>query len=341
MFKNYFEKVVSGRDLSLVEMEEVMHSIMGGSLTDSQIAGILIGLRMKGESIEEITGAARVMREKAVSISSNKELLIDTCGTGGDGSGTFNISTTVAIILAAGGLTVAKHGNRSVSSKSGSADVLESLGLNLNLTPEQVESCLNEINIGFLYAPFFHQAMKYAVKPRRELGLRTIFNILGPLTNPAAVKYQVLGVYNPALVLPLAEVLKNLGVKAAMVVNGNDCIDELTLTGINKVAYLHEGRIEEISLSPEEVGIKRVRLQELVGGSPEENKEIILQILKGEKGPKREVVLLNTAAAFIISGMVNNWVEGIKLGAEIIDSGKAYKKLQEFIEYTISVEVIQ
>jgi len=341
MFENYFEKVVSGRDLSTGEMEEVMRSIMSGNLTDSQIAGILTGLRMKGESIEEITGAARVMREKAITITSNKEFLIDTCGTGGDRSGTFNISTTVAIVLAAGGLTVAKHGNRSVSSKSGSADVLEALGVNLNLSPIQVERCLNQINIGFLFAPQFHQAMKYAIRPRRELGIRTIFNILGPLTNPAAVKYQVLGVYDPALVLPLAEVLKNLGVKAAMVVNGNDSIDELTLTGSNRVAYLHDGIIEELLLFPEEAGLQRTGIRELLGGSPEENKEIIIRVLQGEKGPKREVVLLNSAAAFIVSGLVNSWRDGISLGAEIIDSGKAYNKLQEFIEYTNSLEVVQ
>lgn len=336
MLNSYLEKVISGRDLTIPEMEKVMRTIMEGKATDSQIAGLLVALRMKGETIGEITGAARVMREKAVSIKGRTDKLVDTCGTGGDGSGTFNISTTVAFVLAGAGLSVAKHGNRSVSSKSGSADVLEALGVNLALSPGEVEACVEEINLGFLFAPQFHQAMKYAIKPRRELGLRTIFNVLGPLTNPAGANYQVLGVYDPSLVFPLAKVLKNLGVSGAMVVNGDGRVDEFSLTGANYVAYLHDGKIEELVVYPEEANLPRVGLKELTGGTPEENKEIILDILRGKAGPKRDVVLFNAAAAFIVTGLVENWQEGVGLAAEIIDSGKAYQKLTELIEFTNS-----
>ncbi|MFW5971980.1 MAG: anthranilate phosphoribosyltransferase [Bacillota bacterium] len=339
MFNSYFEKVVAGENLSEQEMETAMRAIMEGEISECQIAGMLVGLRMKGETIDEITGAARVMREKAISINSSKELSIDTCGTGGDGSNTFNISTTVAFVLAGAGLSVAKHGNRSVSSKSGSADVLESLGVNLNLSPEQVEKCLDQVDISFMFAPVHHKAMKYAIKPRRDLGLRTIFNVLGPLTNPAAVNYQILGVYHPSLVVPLANVLKNLGVKSAMVVNGDNRIDEFTTTGSNKAAYLHDGIVEEINIEPEDIGLKRVDIEELVGGKPEVNKEIILNILNGEKGPKRDVVLFNAAAAFVVTNLADNWKAGIKLAEETIDSGKAYQKLLDLIEFTSSQEV--
>ncbi|MEJ6950521.1 anthranilate phosphoribosyltransferase [Natronospora cellulosivora (SeqCode)] len=339
MFKEYFTKVISGMDLSKKEMEEVMRSIMEGKLSESQISGFLVALRLKGETIDEITAAAKVMREKAISITTNKELSIDTCGTGGDGSGTFNISTTVALVLAAAGLTVAKHGNRSVSSKSGSADVLEALGVNLALSPQEVETCIDKLGIGFLFAPNHHKAMKYAIKPRRDLGIRTIFNVLGPLTNPASVNYQILGVFDPKLVKPLAYVLKNLGLKSAMVVNGDGKIDEFTLTGINKIAYLHDGMVEELTLMPEDVGINQVDISSLQGGSPIDNKDIILNILKGKKGPKRDVVLLNTAAAFIVSNLAKSWREGISLAEEIIDSGKALAKLEQLIEYSNSQEV--
>ncbi|MFW6271166.1 MAG: anthranilate phosphoribosyltransferase [Bacillota bacterium] len=339
MFNNNFSKVISGLDLSEKEMEDTMRSIMEGELSEAQIAGILVALRLKGETIDEITAAARVMREKAISINTSRELSIDTCGTGGDGSGTFNISTTVALLLAAAGLTVAKHGNRSVSSKSGSADVLEALGVNLSLSPQEVERCIDTIDIGFLFAPNHHKAMKYAIKPRRELGIRTLFNILGPLTNPAAVNYQILGVFDPELVEPLAYVLKNLGLRSAMVVNGDGKIDEFTLTGVNKVAYLQDGKIEKITIMPEDIGLERVDISALQGGSPLENREIILNILKGEKGPKRDVVLLNTAAAFIVSKLAKNWQEGIRLAEEIIDNGKALRKLEELIAFSNSQEV--
>lgn len=338
MFAKFLKKVVCMEDLKLDEMDRAMRTIMEGGTSDIQLAGFLVGLRMKGESIDEITAAARVMREKAIPIKTNKNL-IDTCGTGGDCKSTFNISTTVSLVLAAAGLSVAKHGNRSVSSKSGSADLLEALGVKVDLSPEQVKYCLDEIGIAFLFAPFFHRAMKYALGPRKKLGLRTIFNLLGPLTNPASTEYQVLGVYHPTLVYPLAGVLNNLGVKSAMVVHGAGGIDEFSLEGGNKIAYLQEGKIKEIILDIEAIGLERAGIDQLKGGTPEENKEITLDILKGKLGPKRDVVLLNSAAAFIVSNLVDNWKTGIQLAAEIIDSAKALNKLKEMREITNSFEV--
>jgi len=280
MFNKHLDKVVSRENLSLEEMEEAMTMVMEGKTTDSQLAGFLVGLRMKGETIDEITGAASVMRSKAAAVKTKSKNLIDSCGTGGDEKGTFNISTTTAIVMAAGGLNVAKHGNRSVSSKSGSADLLEALGVKIDLSPEAAGKCLDQVGISFLFAPHFHQAMKYAVGPRRELGLRTIFNILGPLTNPAQADYQVLGVYKEELVMPLAHVLKNLGLKSAMVVHGAGGVDELSLAGENKTAYLKDGAVKEFNFSPAEAGLKTAAIDEILGGSPKENKEITLAILK-------------------------------------------------------------
>ncbi len=340
MFNTYLEKIVNGKHLELNEMETAMRMVMEGNTTNSQLAGFLVGLRMKGESIEEITAAARVMRKKAISISSQQKHLVDTCGTGGDGKGTFNISTTVALILAGADLPVAKHGNRSVSSKSGSADVLESLGVKLDITPEQVQKCLDEVGIGFLFAPAFHKAMKYAIGPRKELGIRTIFNVLGPLTNPARARYQVMGVYHPGLVEPLAKVLQNLGVKEAMVVHGGGGIDEFSLSGENKVAHLQDDKIKHFTIAPEEIGFNRVDIKKLAGGSPGENKEIIISILNGKKGPRREVVVFNAAAALIVTGLVSDWFEGKQLAENIIDSKVALNKLKELIEFTNSFEVV-
>ena len=331
MFNKHLDKVVSREDLTLREMEEAMTMVMEGKTTDSQLAGFLVGLRMKGETIDEITGAASVMRNKAAAVQTESKDLIDSCGTGGDEKGTFNISTTTAIVMAAGGLKVAKHGNRSVSSKSGSADLLEALGVKIDLSPEEAGKCLDQVGISFLFAPRFHQAMKYAIGPRKELGLRTIFNILGPLTNPAQADYQVLGVYKEQLVMPLAHVLKNLGLKSAMVVHGAGGVDELSLAGENKTAYLKDGVVKEFNFSPTEAGLKKAAIQEILGGSPEENKEITLNILKGKKGPKRDVILLNSAAAFLVEGKVKNLEEGVKLAAELIDSGQAMQKLEELI----------
>lgn len=338
MFNKHLDKVVSREDLSLTEMEEAMSMVMEGKTTDSQLAGFLVGLRMKGETIDEITGAASVMRNKAARVKTEAKDLIDSCGTGGDEKGTFNISTTTAIVMAAGGLNVAKHGNRSVSSKSGSADLLEALGVKIDLSPELAGKCLDEIGISFLFAPHFHQAMKYAIGPRKELGLRTIFNILGPLTNPAKADYQVLGVYKEELVMPLAHVLKNLGLKSAMVVYGAGGVDELSLAGENKTAYLKNGEVKEYNFNAEDAGLKAAPLESILGGDPEENKEITLDILKGKKGPKRDVILLNTAAAFLVENKVETLQEGVKLAAELIDSGKAMQKLEELIQCSNSFD---
>ncbi len=334
MFNYYLQKVVKGENLSLDEMEQAMEMIMEGKVTHSQLSGFLVALHMKGETVEEITASAKVMKEKATPISIESGELMDTCGTGGDAKGTFNISTAVAFILAAAGVVVAKHGNRSVSSKSGSADVLESLGINISLPPSSVERCLKEINIAFLFAQDFHKATKHAAVPRKELGIRTIFNVLGPLTNPANIKYQLMGIYDPKLVYPIAEVLNNLGVKRAMVVHGSEGIDEFSLSGKNKVAFLNEGKIEKLEISPEDLGLEKYSIQEIQGGSAEENKRIILNIFNGEMGPKRDVVVLNSAAGLYVANKVNSLEEGITYAQEIIDSGKAMKKLEEMVEFT-------
>jgi anthranilate phosphoribosyltransferase len=334
MFNYYLQKVVKGENLSLDEMEQAMEMIMEGKVTHSQLSGFLVALHMKGETVEEITASAKVMKEKATPIYIENGELMDTCGTGGDAKGTFNISTAVAFILAAAGVVVAKHGNRSVSSKSGSADVLESLGVNISLPPSSVERCLKEINIAFLFAQDFHKATKHAAVPRKELGIRTIFNVLGPLTNPANIKYQLMGIYDPKLVYPIAEVLNNLGVKRAMVVHGSEGIDEFSLSGKNKVAFLNKGKIEKLEISPEDLGLEKYSIQEIQGGSAEENKRIILNIFNGEMGPKRDVVVLNSAAGLYVANKVNSLEEGINFAQEIIDSGKAMKKLEEMIEFT-------
>ncbi|PNR98514.1 anthranilate phosphoribosyltransferase [Petrotoga olearia] len=334
MFNYYLQKVVKGENLDLDEMKQAMAMIMEGKVTHSQLSGFLVALHMKGETVEEITASAKVMKEKAIPIYIESCELMDTCGTGGDAKGTFNISTAVAFILAAAGVAVAKHGNRSVSSKSGSADVLESLGVNISLPPSSVERCLKEINIAFLFAQDFHKATKHAAVPRKELGIRTIFNVLGPLTNPANVKYQLMGIYDPNLVYPIAKVLNNLGVKRAMVVHGAGGIDEFSLSGKNKVAFLNEGKIEKLEISPEDLGLKEFSIQEIQGGSSEENRRIILNIFNGEMGPKRDVVVLNSAAGLYVANKVNSLEEGITYAQEIIDSKKAMAKLEEMVEFT-------
>lgn len=335
MFNYYLQKVVKGEDLNLSEMESAMEMIMDGKVTHSQLAGFLVALHIKGETVDEITASAMVMRKKALPLNLENNSLIDTCGTGGDAKGTFNISTAVAFVLAAANIPVAKHGNRSVSSKSGSADVLEAFGINISLPTSLIEKCLKEIGIAFLFAQDFHKATKHAAVPRKELGIRTIFNVLGPLTNPANVKYQLMGIYDPNLVLPIAEVLKNLGVKRGMVVHGAGGIDELSLSGKNKVAFLKEGKIEEIEISPQDLGLKVSTLEEIQGGSAQENKDIILNIFENkEKGAKRDVVVLNSAAGLYVANKVNSLEEGIKYAQEIIDSKKALKKLNEMIEFT-------
>jgi anthranilate phosphoribosyltransferase len=311
-----------------------MDQIMAGQATPAQIGGYLIALSMKGETIEEITGSARAMREHAVVVHHQAGgHLVDTCGTGGDHSGTFNVSTTVAFVAAGAGVRVAKHGNRSITSRSGSADVLKALGVNLELTPEQVGRCIDEVGIGFLYAIYHHPAMKHAIGPRRELGVRTIFNILGPLTNPASASHQVMGVFAPELTEPIAHVLGRLGVRAAFVVHGADGLDELSTTGVNRVSHLRLGQVTSFEFDPLDIGIPRAHLRDLMGGSPEENAAMLRAILAGEdRGPKRDIVLLNAAAALCAED--GDWEEGLARAQESIDSGAALAKLDALIAFS-------
>jgi anthranilate phosphoribosyltransferase len=290
---------------------------------------------MKGETSQEVTGFARSMRAKAVHIRIKEgEGVVDTCGTGGDGCGTFNISTAVAFVAAGGGLTVAKHGNRSVSSQSGSADVLEALGVNLALPPAKAEASLQENGLAFLFAPSFHPAMKHALSPRREIGIRTAFNLLGPLTNPAGATIHLLGLYREDLTQMVAEVLRNLGSRAAFVVHGADHSDEISITGKTTVCQLRDGAIANYQVEPEEVGLKRASLEAIQGGTPEENAQILRRIFRGEAGPTRDVVLLNGAAVFMAAGKVSSLREGVQMARESIDSGQAMKKLEALIQFS-------
>lgn len=335
MIKETTQKLIDKQDLSLEEAEAVMNEIMSGQATDAQIAGFLVALRLKGETIDEITACAKVMREKASRINpKNQDALVDVVGTGGDKSGTFNISTAAAFVVAGAGVPVAKHGNKGVSSKSGSADVLTSLGIKIDLDPNKVEECINEVGIGYMFAPKFHGAMKYAIGPRKELGVRTVFNILGPLTNPAEAPFELMGVFDPDLVEPLAEVLGKLGCKHAVVVHGQG-LDEITLSGPTKVAEYKDGHIKQYEIKPTDFGIKIADLEEIKGGTPEDNKEIILNILNDkEKGPKRDVVVLNAAVALYAADKVDDIKDGIKLAEESIDSGKALEKLEAMKKFT-------
>lgn len=333
MIREAIQKVARRINLTEAETREVFGEIMTGRAASEEIARFLKALREKGETVEEITGAAKVMRERAVGIDAGTDL-VDTCGTGGSLINTFNISTTAAFVTAGCGIKVAKHGNRSASCMCGSADVLEALGVKLELSPEDVRKAILETGIGFLYAPLFHSAMKYAIKPRKDLGGRTIFNILGPLSNPARAAGQVIGVYDGKLTEVLANVLKNLGLERAMVVCGMDGLDEITITDKTKITELKDGKINTYSISPEEFGIKKARLTDIEGGSAKDNAQITLSILKGEPGPKRDIVLLNAAAALIVASMAKDFKEGIKLAGGAIDSGSALKKLQELIRLT-------
>ncbi len=323
-------------DLTESESVSVMNQIMTGETTPTQVASFLTALRMKGETVEEITGAARVMREKADRVKVRSSCILDTCGTGGDQMETFNISTAAAFVAAGAGVTVAKHGNRSVSSRSGSADVLTALGVNIEVPKKKVEECLEKVGIGFLFAPLLHQAMKYAVGPRREIGIRTIFNILGPLTNPAMATHQLIGIYDGRLTEPIARVFKNLGTQRALVVHGEEGLDEISLCGPTQVSELRDGEVKSYILTPEDFGLERSSLEELRGGKPEECADILRRILHGEKGPKRDVILLNSAAALYTSGTVESVALGIQRAQESIDSGKAQEKLDLLIQVTNS-----
>ena len=325
--------------LQAEEAEAVMHQIMNGDASEAQIGAYLMALRMKGETPEEISGSARAMRDKSSKVPTTVEGdLLDTCGTGGDKSGTFNISTTVAFVAAGAGVPVAKHGNRAATSKAGSADVLGALGVNLDLTPEQVGQCVDEVGIGFLFAVKLHPAMKYAIGPRRQIGIRTIFNILGPLTNPAGANRQLMGVFAADLTDLLAHVLKSLGTKSAIIVNGYGGLDELTVSGPNHVSQLKEdGTITTYELDPQALGFEGASVSELQGGDPDENARILRSVLDGsDQGAKRDVVVLNSAAALWAAGKVDSMDDGITLAKQVIDSGAALQKLDKLIEYSQS-----
>lgn len=325
------EKALDGHGIPFQEMEEIMNDIIEGHATAAQIGAFLAALRAKGETEEEIAAGASIMREKSIYVKS-QGYTIDTCGTGGDGKGTFNISTAVAIVAAACGLKVVKHGNRSISSKSGSADVLEALGVHIRLSPDAASKCLESTNISFMFAPDFHPAMKSVAPIRKELGTRTLFNILGPLSNPARVKGQVLGVYHVSLTEKLAYALGRLGLEKAMVVHGLDGLDEITTTTQTKVSELKDGAVTTYYISPEQFGLKRALPEDLLGGDAIENASIIQGLLQGEKGPKRDIVLLNAAAALYVGKTVNSLHEGLQAAAHAIDTGHAQVKLESFIQ---------
>ena len=336
MIREAISKVVEKNDLTRDEMIACMDEIMTGQATQAQIGSFITALRMKGETVEEITGAAMVMREKAVKIGSYNKIvdLVDTCGTGGSGTNTFNISTTTAFVVSGAGLKIAKHGNKSASSQCGSADVIKELGVNIDIPPDKVKECIDKIGIGFLYAPLFHGAMKHAIGPRREIGIRTIFNILGPLTNPANANCQVLGVYREELTEVLANVLKNLGTKRAFVVHGLDTLDEITITGKTKISELKDKSVKTFYITPEDFGIKSAQLKDIKGGDSKENAAIVREVLEGKKGPRQDVVLLNSSAALVAGGLARDFKEGIRIAKESISSGKAMDKLKKLIEFT-------
>jgi len=350
MIKKAIARIVEKIDLTEGEMIEVMNQVMSGEATPAQIGAFITALRMKGETVEEITGAARVMRDRATpirvgrkildidrdDINIDQETILDVVGTGGDGTNTFNVSTTVSFVVSACGVKVAKHGNRSVSSACGSADVLEKLGINLDITPQIVEKCINEIGIGFLFAPALHGAMKHAIGPRREIGIRTIFNILGPLTNPAGADCQVMGVYRADLVEKLAGVLHKLGCRHGYVVHGSDGMDEITLTGETLIAEVTPDGVRLSTIKPEQYGLQSCTMSDLKGGDASANAVIVNSVLKGEKGPRRDIVLLNSAYALMAADRVTTPVEGVTMAAEAIDSGRALEQVKKLAEMTNS-----
>ena len=328
MLKESLARLIKGEDLTEEQMAVATTTIMDGEATPAQIGGFLTALRLKGETVAEITGAARVMRQKALKVDFKAPIILDTCGTGGDCSNTFNISTTVAFIAAAAGVPVAKHGNRAVSSRCGSADLLEALGVKVDLAPEGVANCLREAGIGFMFAPVFHLAMKHAIGPRRELGFRTIFNLLGPLTNPAGANRQLIGVYQPELTQVVAEVLRNLGVAGAMVVHGGGGLDELSLEGENKVSILKAGKITNLTFTAADLGLVSASNQTLMGEHPQANARVTEAILSGnEVGPRQAVVLLNGAAALMVADVVPDLLTGIEMAKRLIIDGHAYDRL--------------
>lgn len=333
-------RVVEKGNLTETEMQDVMNQIMGGEATSAQIGSFITALRMKGESIDEIVGAVKVMRQKATFVdtgidTAGGETLMDIVGTGGDGSGTFNVSTTTSFVVAAAGIPVAKHGNRAVSSKCGSADVLEALGVNLSMSAEKVAECVKTVGIGFLFAPMLHGAMKHAIGPRREIGIRTVFNVLGPMTNPAGANVQLTGVFAKELTSILAEVLVRLGMKRTLVVWGEGNLDEMTITGETHVAEGKDGKVSEYVVTPESCGLQRATIEQIKGGAtPEESAGQVRSVLGGEKGAKLDIVLLNSAGALLAADKVDTLTEGVEMARQLVSSGKALDKLQQLITFS-------
>jgi anthranilate phosphoribosyltransferase len=336
LIKEGIAKLVEKQNLTYEESREIMKEIMSGEATPAQISAFITALRMKGETIEELSASATVMKNFCNKICPKVNgRLVDTCGTGGDKIKTFNISTAAAFVVAGADVVVAKHGNRSVTSKSGSADVLEELGLNLSAEPETVEKAIERVGIGFMFAPAFHPAMKYAVGPRREIGIRTIFNVLGPLTNPANASAQLIGVYEESLVGKIADVLKNLGLEEAMVVHGLDGLDEISTIGETVIAWLKKGEIQTLKMTPKTLGVKQAMPSEIMGTSPKESAELAFQIINGclrKDDPKRDIVVVNAAAGIMVGGKAEDFQYGMELAQESIESGAAYKKLKELIK---------
>lgn len=334
MFRENLKKIIARKDLSETEMAQMIADIFSGKITDAQVGAFMAALATKGETFEELAGAASAMRKKARRIQTSAKTVVDTCGTGGDGAKTFNISTTSAFVVAGCGVTVAKHGNRSVSSRCGSADLLEALGVKLDTAPEIVEEAVREIGMGFLFAPLYHGAMKYAAKARKEIGLRSLFNMLGPLTNPASANCQLLGVYATELTEMFAHALKLLGAKRAFVVHGHDGLDEISVCAPTRISELNDGMIRTYDINPEQFFGETAKAGDLAGGSPSDNAEITKNILNGKKGSKRNIILINSSAALVASGKASNLKEGIILAENSIDSGAAMAKLNSLIRFT-------
>ena len=337
MIKDAITKLVEGRSLTEGEAQQVMAQIMDGEATPAQLGAFLVALRMKGESPEEILGMVRAMRAKAVAVQAGGDLL-DTCGTGGDSSGTFNISTASALVAAAAGLRVAKHGNRSATSRCGSADVLEALGARLAVTPEQAKQCLDKVGFAFLFAPGYHPAMRHAAGPRGEIGVRTVFNILGPLVNPAGATRQLLGVADAELAPKMAIIIQKLGAKHALIVHGEDGLDEVSLSGQTRVHEVRDGSIRSYSISPEQLGLSRAAVKELAGGDKEENARIILALFDSRTGPRRDALLANAGAALYAGEKVKSLEDGVALAASTIDKGAARETLRKYVELTRSFD---
>ncbi len=334
MIKETIQLLIEGSELSRADAYAALTDIMSGDATDAQIGAFLTALRIQGETPDVIAGAAQAMREKLTPVKTPSEITVDIVGTGGDGAHTFNISTAAAFVVAGAGVTVAKHGNRGVSSKCGSANVLDELGVDLTASVESMEKCLNEVGIAFLFAPSLHPAMKHAIGPRKELGVRTLFNILGPICNPASAKYGVIGAFSAELAAELAQALSQLDMKHCLVVHGDDGLDEITTTTTTQVWEVKEGSVTHFALNPEELGIPLAKTEELIGGEPAENAEIIRKLFAGEKGPTRDILLLNSAAALVTAGKAADLKEGLVVAAKSIDSGAAQKKLEQLAKAT-------